>query len=92
MSKKGKILLPVFTNKKKIQKLSFRELEVINTLSIGLTYNQVAIKLGITSETVKRHCLNMRKKTGLKTTLAIAVAVTRKQVEEQYRNLILCSD
>ena len=45
-----------------IQNLTAREKEVLELLSKGLLYKEIAVKLSISIDTVKRHCFNIYEK------------------------------
>jgi RNA polymerase sigma factor (sigma-70 family) len=45
-----------------MQLLTARESEVVQLLSMGLTYEKIAVKMGVTHETVKMHLKNIYRK------------------------------
>ena len=45
-----------------VQLLTERERQVVQFLSIGLTYEKIAIKMEISHETVKKHLKNIYRK------------------------------
>lgn len=53
------------------QKLSIREIEVLDLIMRGFTNNEIAAKLFISYETVKSHRKNILTKTGAKNTAAL---------------------
>lgn len=53
--------------------LTGRELDVLRELTSGATNDEIAAKLGISINTVKRHIQNMLAKTGYENRLALAV-------------------
>jgi DNA-binding NarL/FixJ family response regulator len=53
------------------QKMSVREVEVLELIMQGLTNNEIAEKLFISYETVKSHRKNILEKTGAKNTAAL---------------------
>jgi non-specific serine/threonine protein kinase len=58
--------------------LTPRECEVAEAFAAGLTYRQVADKLGIAVETVSTHSRAIRRKLGVKTKTELALLVARK--------------
>ena len=50
------------TNHQVVESLSSREIEILQLISTGLLYKEVADKLHISAETVKKHIQNMYKK------------------------------
>jgi DNA-binding CsgD family transcriptional regulator len=54
----------MITNKRTL--LTPRELAVYNHLETGLLYKEIADKLGITIDTVKKHCKNIYAKMGVR--------------------------
>ncbi|MBN8789381.1 MAG: response regulator transcription factor, partial [Terrimonas sp.] len=44
------------------QQLTPRESEVLHLLAKGLLYKEIARELGLSSETVRRHCFNIYEK------------------------------
>ena len=46
--------------------LSKKEIEVLNLLSKGLMYKEIAERLGITIDGVKKHCKNIYHKLGVR--------------------------
>ena len=49
-------------NNEAIEKLSAREAEILSELVNGLLYKEIAVKLGISQETVRKHVYNIYKK------------------------------
>ena len=60
---------------KTIQLLTERENEVMQLLSRGLTYESIAMKLGISAETVKMHLKNIYKKLKAKNKIEALIKV-----------------
>jgi DNA-binding NarL/FixJ family response regulator len=63
----------MITNKRAL--LTPRELAVYNHLETGLLYKEIADKLGITIDTVKKHCKNIYAKMGVRNRTEAAVYV-----------------
>lgn len=57
-----------------------REMEVLRELISGLTYKEIADKLGISENTVKSHVKSLLSKSGYKSTLQLAVDVVNKKL------------
>lgn len=55
--------------KKELDKLSYREFQVIGLLAQGLPSKEIAVKLEISEDTVETHRRNILKKLGLKNTV-----------------------
>ena len=53
--------------------LTDRELEVLRELTASLTNEEIAVKLGISANTVKRHLQNIMEKTGFESRLELAM-------------------
>jgi NarL family two-component system response regulator LiaR len=48
--------------KETMQVLTIREKEVVQLLSRGLTYEKMAVKMGVSHETIKMHLKNIYRK------------------------------
>ncbi len=74
--------LPSKTNKNDA-KLTKRELEILNNISLGLTNNEIAEKLFISIKTVINHRTNLLLKTGSKNTASLIRYAFKNSLLEQ---------
>lgn len=58
---------------KKITQVTKTEEKVLNLLSAGIGAEKIAGKLGCSINTVRKHTANIRKKTGLKNAVSLAL-------------------
>lgn len=58
---------------KKITQVTKTEEKVLNLISSGLTADKIAVKLGCSLNTIRKHTANIRKKTGLKNAVSLAL-------------------
>jgi DNA-binding NarL/FixJ family response regulator len=63
-------------------RLTRRQREILEMLGCGLANKQIALQLGIHSQTVKNHMARVRRNLGAQTSMqALRIAIERKLIE-----------
>jgi DNA-binding NarL/FixJ family response regulator len=63
------------------EKLSSREIEIVELVRIGLSNREIGIQLGISEKTVKRHLYNIFNKTGVNSRLNLVLFLKGRETD-----------